>query len=161
MPLSSYKEFKKECSRKEWEAYEPRIVDLLEKRNDIQSIEIYMHRKECEKAIQYFSKTSSHDFFYYTDSDMLQIASKLEDKYPEEILAFHKSCTGNLDVSTTRKEYSFKAHVVARVRHVLVDVMKKPDDWRKFALPVKMNNIGRPAFQEEFAIVVLEWEVLK
>lgn len=158
--LSSYKEFKKECSNKEWKEYESRIIDLLEKLDNVQSLKIYMHRKEYEKAIKYFIKISSHSFYRYMDYDILQIASRLENRYPEEILKFHKSSTGNLDTSTSRKDYKFKAEVVKRVRHVLVDVMKKPADWRKYVLPIKMSNMGRPAFQEEFAKVIPEWKEL-
>jgi hypothetical protein len=39
--------------------------------------------------------------------------------------------------------------------------MQKPADWRKYVLPIKMNNMGRPAFQEEFAKVIPEWKKLK
>ncbi|GAX61574.1 hypothetical protein SCALIN_C25_0021 [Candidatus Scalindua japonica] len=161
LALSSYKEFKKECSDKEWKEYEPRIVDLLEKSDNVQSLKIYMHRKEYEKAIQCFIKISNHSYYRYMDSDILQIASRLENRYPEEILTFHKSSTGNLNSSTSRKDYRFKAEAVKRVRHILVDVMKKPADWRKYVLPIKMNNMGRPAFQEEFAKVIPEWKELK
>ena len=162
LSLSSYKEFKKECSSKEWKEYESRIVNLLGKLDNVQSVEIYIHRKEYEKAIKYFIKIGSHSYCRgYMGSGILQIASRLEDRYPEEILTFHKSSTGNLDTSTSRKDYKLKAEAVKRVRHVLVDVMKKPADWRKYALPIKMKNMGRPAFQEEFVKVIPEWKELK
>ena len=77
-----------------------------------------------------------------------------------QILEFYKSCIGNLNVSTSRKIYSQNAVAVARVRRVLVDVMKKPDEWRKYALPIKLNNVKRPAFQDEFAKVISDWNNL-
>jgi hypothetical protein len=38
--------------------------------------------------------------------------------------------------------------------------MKKPDEWKKFALPIKLNNTNRPAFQDEFARVIPDWKSL-
>jgi hypothetical protein len=48
-----------------------------------------------------------------------------------------------------------------KVHHVLVDVLRDPSRWRDFALKVKMDNIKRPAFQEEFTKAVAGWQALK
>ena len=91
---------------------------------------------------------------------MFSVAKELEARYPTQILSFHKLSIGNLNVSASRKVYSQNAEAVARVRRVLVDVMNRPDEWKKFALPIKLNNIKRPAFQEEFSRIIPDWDNL-
>ena len=159
LTLSSYKELEKECRKKEWEKYEPILLDMLKKNFNIQAVKIHLHRQEYETAIQYFKKPT-RTTYYGLQSEVFPVAKELEVRYPMQILEFYKSCIGNLNVSTSRKIYSQNAVAVARVRRVLVDVMKKPDEWRKYALPIKLNNVKRPAFQDEFAKVISDWNNL-
>ncbi len=162
LTLSSYKDFKKACSAKEWKIYEPQVVEKLEKNDDVGTLKILIYRKEFEKAIQCFRKIcSDKSYYYFGSSDILSAASDLEDKYPKDILNFYKLLAGNLNVSVPRKEYKDKAMAVKRVQHLFVDVMKTPEDWRNYALPIKMQNIKRPAFQEEFARVISGWRELQ
>jgi hypothetical protein len=97
---------------------------------------------------------------YYGSYEVFAVAKELEGRYPQHILEFYKSSLGNLNVSTSRKIYAQNAVAVARIRRVLVDVMKKPDEWKKFALPIKLHNTKRPAFQDEFAKVIPDWKSL-
>jgi len=41
-----------------------------------------------------------------------------------------------------------------------VDILKTPEKWAKFARQVKLDNKKRPAFQEEFARVIPDWQTL-
>ena len=54
-------------------------------------------------------------------------------------------------------EGSRKAIVMAKVRSLLVDVMKDEARWKLFAGKVKGDNLRKPAFQEEFSRVISEW----
>ena len=67
---------------------------------------------------------------------------------------------GNLNRSSDRKNYAREAVVMAKVRHMWVDVMKTYEKWENFGRKVKEMNPKRPAFQEEFAKVVPDWEIL-
>jgi len=157
LTLTSYKEFEEECRKEEWEKYEDKILDLLKKDFNIQAVKIHLYRKEYEKALQYFKTHSGSAYYFSGDSEVFSVAKELEARYPTQILSFYKLSIGNLNVSASRKVYSQNAEAVARVRRVLVDVMKRPDEWKKFALPIKLNNIKRPAFQEEFSRIIPDW----
>ena len=91
---------------------------------------------------------------------MFSVAKELEARYPEQLLEFYKSSVGDLNMSGTRKSYVQNAEAVARIRRVLVDVMKEPGEWKKYALPIKLNNSKRPAFQDEFSRVIPDWKNL-
>jgi hypothetical protein len=86
------------------------------------------------------------------------VARELEVRYPLEMLAFYQSSTGNLNVTATRKEYAAKAERVAHVRRVFVDVLNRPDEWKAYAVPIKLNNCKRSAFQQEFARMIPAWD---
>lgn len=130
----------------------------MKKNFNIQAVQIYLYRQEYEAALQYFKKDGI--FFYHASHDVFSAAEELENRYPEQILRFYKSCVGNLNISTSRKIYSNNAVAVGRIRRVFVDVMKKPDKWKKYAFPIKLNNSHRPAFQDEFARVIPDWNSL-
>ncbi|HEC42877.1 MAG TPA: hypothetical protein ENI20_08635 [Bacteroides sp.] len=158
LTLSSYQELEQECRQEEWERYEPKLVEMLKKNFNIQAVKIHMHRQEYDTALQYFKEPPRIP--YYGSYEVFTVAEELEIQYPRQILEFYKSSIGNLNVSASRKVYSQNAVAVARVRRVLVDVMKKTDVWKKFAKPIKFYNTKRPAFQDEFARVIPDWKSL-
>ena len=158
LKLSSYDEFKEECTPDEWKKYEPKILEMLKKNVNIEAVKIYLSRNEYKAALQYFLNNRGRNHFYY--SDVYDIAAKLESLFPEEILKFYKSAVGNLNMSATRKNYAQNAIAVRRVQRVIVEVMKKTEEWLKYAQPIKANNSKRPAFQDEFSKVVRGWDLL-
>jgi tetratricopeptide (TPR) repeat protein len=160
LTLSSYKELEKECRKGEWVKYEGKIIDLLEKNFNIQAVKIYMYRKEYDMALRYFKSPFRSTYRIFGESELFSIAKRLEVLYPEEILAFYRSSVGNVNVSASRKIYAQNALAIMRVRRVLVEVMKRPEEWKTYALKIKSNNAKRPAFQEEFTRVIPDWDSL-
>ena len=156
--LITYKEFEKECQKEEWEKYQTGIIDLLEKKFNIEAVKIYLYRNEYEKALRYFTGSSRSTCYCSGEFEVFSVAKDLEKLYPEQILKFYKSSVGNLNVSTSRKMYAQNAVAVMRIRRILVEVMKKTDEWKKYAMQIKSNNVGRPAFQDEFAKIIPDWK---
>lgn len=156
--LSSYKEFVKECSVEEWSKYEPKILNILKKNFNIQAVKIHLYRKEYKTALQFFQKPMRATYAF--KFEVFSVAKELETRYPTQILEFYKSSIGNLNLTASRKTYAANAIAVERVRRVLVDVMNKTEEWKKYALSIKSKNINRPAFQDEFKRVIPDWEYL-
>jgi len=157
LTLSSYKEFQRECSKEEWEQYEPKLVARLEKNLNIEEVKIHLFRGEDEAALRFF-KMQRFPQGYALNSDVFAVAKELEVRYPSEMLAFYQGSAGDLNVTASRKEYATKAKLVAHVRRVFVNVLHQPDEWKAYATTIKRNNYSRPAFQQEFASVIPGWD---
>lgn len=142
-----------------WLQYEPLILKPLDKAWDVERLKIFMHRKNFEQALAVLKKIGSPGRRYY-DRDALKVAQALEERFPREILAYYRSGLGDLKINRTRKDYADQAAIMAKTRHMFVDVLKAPQEWEAFARPVKAANIKRPAFQEEMARAVPDWKDL-
>ena len=159
LSLEKYKAFKKMCTPAEWKSYEPKVLGMLNNAWGTDRLKIRIHRREYDEALAILMKgrypTSTWEGEYE-----IRIAKKLEKRYPEEILKYYLSGLGNLNRNAQRKEYARKAKVMAKVHHVLVDVLGDQTRWVKFARKVKIDNARRPAFQQEFANAVPGWQEL-
>jgi tetratricopeptide (TPR) repeat protein len=159
LTLQKYKAFKKMCNKAEWERIEPRVLACIKDAWQTEQLKIRMHRKEYDEAMVILAE-ERYPTSIWDDGDEIRIAQKLEKRYPEQILKYYLSGLGNLTVNATRKEYTRKAGVMAKVRRLLVEVLGDEARWKKFAAKVRQDNIRRPAFQQEFAKVLPGWREL-
>jgi hypothetical protein len=156
LTLEKYRAFKKLCSHTEWETYEGRILKRLDDAWHSEQLKIRMHRQEYEHAITILIK-GKYPVHAWEGGYELKAAKKLESYFPEEILKFYMSGLGNLRTNAVRNEYTRKAKVMDRIRLLLLGVLNQEDRWLDFARKVKLANLNRPAFQEEFAAVIPGW----
>jgi len=157
LTLSSYQEFEQECSTEEWAQYESKMIAEMETKPSIEVVKIHLYRGEDAAALRFFN-TPCLRRRYDFNSQVFTVARELEVRYPREMLAFYQLSTGNLNEPATRKDYAAKAERVAHVQRVFVDVLNRPDEWKAYAAPIKLNNYKRPAFQQEFSSVISDWE---
>lgn len=161
LTCDKYKTFRKLCTSAEWTAYEAKILARVKGAWASEQLRIRMHRKEYDKAVAVLVGNGYPHTAWNSDYE-IQTAKRLEQRFPEEILKYYLSGLGNLKTNAVRKEYAKKAQVMARIRRLLVEVLKDKERWHAFAVKVKQDNIKRPAlFQEEFAKVVPGWRGLK
>jgi hypothetical protein len=159
LTLKKYQDFKNSCTASEWQVFEPKVLDKLKDAWHRDQIKIFMHRKEYDKTVALLVH-GRYPEYDWSDTDEIRIAKRLEKRYPEKILNYYLSGLGNLNASATRKEYARKAKVMAKVRHLMVDVMGDEPRWSKFASKIRQDNIRRPAFQQEFAAALPDWKNL-
>ncbi len=159
LTLESYRTFKKMCTAAEWRLFEPKILARLKDARGTERLKIRMHRKEYDDAVILLSK-GRYPMADWDGNYPIQIAKQLETRYPEEILKYYLSGLGHLNANAQRNEYARKAMVMAKVRHLLVEVISDKVRWEKFAVKVKKDNLKRPAFQQEFADRVPGWREL-
>ncbi|WP_028314280.1 hypothetical protein [Desulfatibacillum aliphaticivorans] len=157
--LETYRKFKKKCTKEEWAEYEKQFLKKLKSAEKSNQLEIYLHRKEYDKAIGLFKQMKyplGWDF-----GTAVEAAKELKTLYPEEVLRFYLSGLEDLNSNHPRKIYAAKARLMAKVRQVLLDVIKDKARWMEFACKVKKDNVRRPAFQEEFAHAIPDWNKLE
>ncbi|MBF0493200.1 MAG: hypothetical protein HQM15_10525 [Deltaproteobacteria bacterium] len=157
LSLKSYVGFKNICKEEEWNIYEPKFLSALDKAWDEERLKIYLHRKEYDQAIQLFEK-KRYPLKTYDGGTFLKVATQLEEKYPEKILRFYQSGLGNLNSNHERSVYADQAQVALKIRNLWINVIKKPDQWKTFAKEIKVNNLNKPAFQQEFAKMIPDWK---
>lgn len=160
LTFDKYKKFKTACTKEEWEAYEPRLFKKMKGAGKTERMKIHMNRKEYDHVVRLLSKCRYPQNKWDSEADV-RIAEKLEKRYPEKVLQWYLSGLGNLSSNQKREEYARKAGVLAKVRHMLVDVMNDEARWKKLAVKVKKDNFRRPAFQQEFAQAVPGWVVIE
>ena len=159
LTLAKYTAFKKTCTAEEWKIHEPKILERLDKAWSSENLKIRMQRKEFDQAVAILLKYK-YPRYAWDSGDELKTAKQLEERFPEQILTYYLSGLGNLNSNATRKEYTERAKVMLKVRHMLVDVIKDKPRWKVFAGKVKRDNLRRPAFQEEFGRVIAGWRDL-
>jgi len=159
LTFEKYKAFKELCSVKEWCLFEPQLLLQLKHAGEGNRLKIRMHRKEYDEALAILTE-GRYPMSSWGSEYHIQVAQELEKRYPEKILKYYLSGLGHLDCNADRKEYTRKAKVMVKVRHVLVDVLGDAARWEKFARQVKRDNLRRPAFQQEFAHLVPGWREL-
>jgi tetratricopeptide (TPR) repeat protein len=159
LTFEKYKAFKELCSAKEWCLFEPQLLLQLQHAGEDHRLKIRMHRQEYDEALAILTK-GRYPMSSWGGEYHIQVAQELEKRYPEQILKYYLSGLGHLGRNADRKEYTRKAKVMVKVRHVLVDVLGDKARWEKFARQVKRDNLRRPAFQQEFAHAVPGWREL-
>jgi hypothetical protein len=160
LTLEKYRAFKKLCSHAEWETFEVRILKRLDDAWHSEQLKIRMHRQEYEHAITILIK-GRYPIHAWDNGYELQAAKKLEIYFPEEVLKYYMSGLGNLKANAVRNEYARRAKVMDRIRLLIAGVLNQEERWLDFAREVKLANLKRPAFQEEFAAVIPGWRQIE
>ncbi|MGD9366031.1 MAG: hypothetical protein PVH87_10060 [Desulfobacteraceae bacterium] len=159
LTFEKYQAFKKMCTSAEWASFEAKVLDSLRHAGKNDRLKIRMHRREYDEALAILIK-GRYPMSTWDGDYVIKVAKKLEKRYPEEILKYYLTGLGNLNRNAQRKEYSRRAKVMIKVRHMLIDVLDDEARWEKFARKVKQDNLRRPAFQQEFADAVPGWSEL-
>jgi len=153
----SYRSFREQCSESEWKDFEPRLLAALARLAPADRIGLHMEREEYAEAVRLLPQVR---FDHWRISTALQAATVLEQMFPREVIDFYRGGLGRMDRSASRNEYARWAELAAKMRHVWVDVMRNPHEWRAFARQLKVVSERRPAMREEFGRVLPDWDAL-
>jgi len=108
LSLTTYKAFKKFCSKAEWILYEPRLCQAMIKGGSTAVLKILLHRREYDTAIDLLTRHHRPQHITY-EGEVTKIASTLEPRYPKELLAWYQSGLGALNRSASRTDYQRSA----------------------------------------------------
>jgi hypothetical protein len=156
---SSYKAFEVLCTEKEWSLFEAKLKTLLNDDDSLKVAEINDYRKDYDQVLRYFIASTANQRFFSRYDDYA-LAEAYEKRFPEQILSYYRAVVGKLDESHSRATYIHQAEIFARIRRLLVDTIHRPDEWRAYAKLIKLQNNRRPAFQQEFGNMIVDWHQL-
>jgi hypothetical protein len=159
LSLTTYKAFKRFCRTEEWGVYEPCIHQAMIQDGSTEALKILLFRQEFDVAIGLLTDHHRPQQLAYSGA-IAKIAKTLELHFPRQMLTWYQSGLGALGKSSSRKDYQRSAILMKKVRHVFVNVLKAPMEWKEFATPIKLHNARRPAFQEEYSNTVPGWKKL-
>ena len=159
LTLATYKAFRELCHTQEWAVFEPHVLGAMKDAWKEEQLKIFMYRGDYDQAVGVLS-AMRYPNARFEVADVLKTAAALEKKYPDRILAFYLSGLPRRYQNATRETYARWANIVAKVRHMWVDVLKAPAKWDTFGRQLKVANLRRSAFQAEFAKIVPEWHQL-
>lgn len=138
--IELYREIKHFCIGDEWSAvskelYENTLNDESVKRN------ICLENKEYKKIFESITKTE----YSFDDS----WAKKIEPFFPIELLAIYKrKIKQNIEYKNV-KNYYIASNYCFRVKHILVNILKKDKEWAIYLNSLKENYPKLPALQRE------------
>lgn len=161
--LESYTDFKNNCTPEEWQEYEPKILENLNKTWASTQIEIRLERQEYEKVLKLLLSSEDNRYKRYipgTDTVAFNAAEKLETMHPKEIVKFYIDYLGDTDSAKDRKQYTAQAKIAVKIKNIYENILKTPGKWIEFAKNIKYKNKNRKAFQEEFEKVISGWRSL-
>ncbi len=153
----AYESFHAECSPEEWARLEPKFLAALPNQWTQTRISIHLVRNEYEQAVRLLADVP---YDHWVSDTVLKAASQLETRFPLEVLSFYRSGIGPTDRTAPRGEYARWAHIAAKMRHIWMDVMRKPDLWIAFLRELKAQSERRPAMREESAKVLHDWDTV-
>ena len=157
LTLKGYTKFREICQPDEWEQYESRVLAALNRAWNEERIRIHLARGESLMAAGILANEGyRHD----CPDSLLDAAIRLQDKYPEQVLAFYESGLGDLNSNATRPHYARNADILEKMRRIWVEIMKTAETWEVFAREVKTDNQKRRAFQEEAGRRIKGWALL-
>ena len=135
------------------------MLKAIERATKIDQLEIFLFRKEFDKAVEVLPKLL-YPHPKYGDDRLFRMIAKLESKYPNQVVEFHRKGLGNVRAVGERAAYAGQARAALRMRHIWLDVLKTPEAWQTCAKNVKALTLKKPAFQQEFAKTIPDWKEL-
>lgn len=160
LSLSGYRSFREFCTEEEWPTCEPEILEALEETDATEAMNIHMERLEFSRALAILVEGGCPTEPSWWDLDLFDIAERLEECFPTEIRDYYVSGMALFKTSAPRKQYEWRAGLLKRIRHVMVDLLDDEKAWFVLARRVKRENARRPAFQQEVASVLPGWSEL-
>lgn len=154
LSYNSYQYFKSICNNEEWNHYEPLIMKNIDRVWKKEQMLIFLEREEHEKVLKLLIDSNPYNY-YQIDFD---IAEKLKEKYPEEIVNYYIKTLGDYTSAKDRKAYTDQAKIALKIKDIYLNILQKPDFWEKLLLKIKTENKRRPALQEEFSRIIPEWK---
>ncbi len=162
LTLRRYRDFRELCSEDEWQEYESRTLQLLSQARKVDQIDIHLERGNPHAAVGLLEECSIlAGAFSLGDSHLLEIAHTLQEDFPEQVLDFYMKGLRQVGITAPRKKYAAQADILLKIRHLVLEICGDRQRWEELGGRIKRDNHNKPAFQEEFARTIPDWEQLR
>jgi uncharacterized Zn finger protein len=130
----------------EWETIKNDMIEFLKARKKYsQLIEVYLHLKQVDLALEYVKKKN----VYYANSLYIEVARAAETKYPEEAIDIYKKEIERLIELGGRGNYAETVEYFKRVKK-----LSTQEEFEDYINRIRQENRRRRALFEEIKAVI-------
>lgn len=129
----------------DWETIKADMIEYLDvKKKYLPLIEIFLHLKQVDWALEYMKKKN----VYYADPLYLKVAEAAEVKYPEEAVKIYKAEIGRLIKLGGRGNYAETLEYFKRIQQLTTG-----EEFEEYITKIKQENRRRRSLFEEIKSV--------
>ena len=144
---AEYKKMKAFMRAADWEQVEPEIFKDIQEKDICDNLRICMDKNMKEPVMHTILNPPERQWIVKSEFD--EFAAKLEEDFPEKIIAYYwQSAYRNIS-GGNRNTYRIAAGYLTKVKHIYINLLKNESKWKKRFSDLKAEFKNRPAFLDE------------
>ncbi len=131
----------------DWKQIEPKLFNDIKEKDICDYLRICMDKNMKEAVLHTILKPPEYQWIVKNKFD--EFAAKLEEDFPEKIIAYYWQSAYRNIPGGNRKTYRIAAGYLAKVKNIYINLLKDESRWEKRFSDLKSEFKNRPAFLDE------------
>ncbi|MFQ6033157.1 MAG: tetratricopeptide repeat protein, partial [Candidatus Zixiibacteriota bacterium] len=148
-----YNKMKQFLTGVDWKNIEPKIIAAIREKDLKGYLRICldkgMKREVVDILLHPPKKQSMIGFWFETEYDFDEFASRLKEEFPEDIIKYYWQKAYSYIKNGNRKTYRIATEYLAKVKQIYIDILEEESQWKRRFTDIKAEFKKRPAFLQE------------